>query len=218
MAINTARTLGYQPATSPVHAPDISRNGHINCHKPPQSRPDFALFKWSYAVTKNHRFTIKPGHDMRHFALKKAIYQTLKDFSLGIGLFITIFSLAAFDAKTPESPPNQNINTITETIIDWTETNTETNIVDKLQPQHNLATFIRESLKPEYTVSSNQAADHQIGATMITANTYQFLWSDALYLTFIAFIFASMFTLTIGLSRYVRRESASPRRTGWRRD
>ena len=160
---------------------------------------------------------------MRHFALKKVIYQTLKDFSLGIGLFITIFSLAAFDAKTPESSPNQNINTITETIIDWTETNTETNIVDKHQPQHNLATFIRESLKPEYTVSSNTArsnrgADHQIGATMNTANAFQTLWSDALYLTFIAFIFASMFTLTIGLSRYVRRESASPRRTGWRRD
>jgi len=147
---------------------------------------------------------------MRHFARKQSIYQIFKDFGLGIAVFLTIFLMAAFDSQSAWPA----LMTTPETIFD----RTDDSLVDKIGPQHNIATFIHDSLKPEYAFPSETATDQMIGPEMEIASAPQIFLSDALHLTFIAFLFASMFTLTARLWRYVRRENASPRRTRWRRD
>ena len=167
---------------------------------------------------------------MLNFKRKMALYQVLKDYLVGFSLFITIFAVAAMDAGSAWTAPL----TTDETLIERTDDAT----VDKIAPQHNLAKFLSESLKPEYgteyqfkTHIDHKAAlsstpsgstlnkEQQLtGTDMNLTSTAQIFSSDALYLAFIAMLFATMFTITIGFWRNVRREYASPRRTGWRRD
>jgi len=174
---------------------------------------------------------IIPGLVMLNFKRKKALNQILRDYLIGFTLFITIFAVAGMDAGSAKSAQM----TTGETYFERTDAPT----VDKLAPQHNLAKFIAQSLTPEYGVeyrskyrNENEAAtkngnldnastyrEQQItGTDMNAIQALQIFSSDALYLAFIAMLFASMFTITIGFWRNVRREYASPRRTGWRRD
>jgi len=146
---------------------------------------------------------------MINFKTKQLIIQHLKDFSFGIGLFITIFTVAALDAKSAWTA-QMNFN---DTQIERTDFLT----VDKIVPQHNMAKFIRQSFEPEYAMASNTGVEQFTGGNMDAINAAQIYSSDALYLAFIAMLFASMFTLTIGFWRYARREYASPRRARWRR-
>ena len=169
---------------------------------------------------------------MLNFKRKKALIQILRDYLVGLALFITIFAVAAMDAGS--AWPAQM--TTGETYFERTDDPT----VDKLEQQHNLARFITESLTPEYgtkyrtdkealtknglinnvsLANASISKDQQLtGTDMNVTHALQIFSSDALYLAFIAVLFASMFTITIGFWRNVRREYASPRRTGWRRD
>ena len=147
---------------------------------------------------------------MLSFTRKKMLIQILKDYSFGFGLFITIFAVAGLDARS--AWPAQM--TTAETIIEKTTDAT----VDKIAPQHNLAKLLSESHQTDFETATNNQEQQFKRSDMTASTALQIFSSNALFLAFIALLFASMFTLTSAIWRNVRREYASPRRTGWRRD
>ncbi len=153
---------------------------------------------------------------MRKFTRNRLIYQTLKDFGFGLTLFIATISMATLDSRCAWPAPG--------TIAQNSTIARNAPSVDNLKAQHNIAAFIRESLRPEYAAMSEQSpgllAERQLNRAESHLNmstSMQFLSANALQYSLIAFLFASMFTLTFGFWRYLRREYASPRRTKWRR-
>jgi len=146
---------------------------------------------------------------MRKFTRNRLIYQTLKDFGFGLTLFIATISMATLDSRCAWTAPHTSAHN--STIAQ------DAPSVDNLKPQHNIAAFIRDSLRPEYAAATEQSPAVQAERHRNMSISMQFLSANALQYTFIAFLFASMFTLTFGFWRYLRREYASPRRTKWRR-
>lgn len=150
---------------------------------------------------------------MRKFARNRLIYQTLKDFSFGLALFLATISMATLDSRSAWPAPDRSARN--STIAQ------EAASVDNSNAQHNIAAFIRDSLRPEYAAATKQLRGQQTERHRNMSISMQFpmqlLSDNALQYSFIAFLFASMFTLTFGFWRYLRREYASPRRTKWRR-
>ena len=148
---------------------------------------------------------------MRRFTRNKLIYQTLKDFGFGLTLFLATLSVATLDARIAWPAAGTIAQNATDT------NGRIAPFVDNITAQHNVAAFIRNSLKPEYTGTTAQTPANQAEKTMNMDYPMQFLSLNALHYTFIAILFASMFTLTFSFWHYLRREYASPRRTTWRR-
>ncbi len=146
---------------------------------------------------------------MHRFTRKKIIKQSLRDFGFGLGLFAAIISMATIDARRawPASDIIQHVE----------NKGPNARSVDKLNGHHNLAAFIRNSLITDYTQLSTTTRAVQAPNATSRKNRMHFYAANMLHYTLIAFMFASMFTLTFGFWRYLRREYASPRRTKWRR-
>ena len=133
----------------------------------------------------------------------------LKDYCFGLALFLMTTSMATLDSRVAWTAPNTIAQKATGTRIAPS--------VEKLKAQHNVAVFISNPLKPEYSGIINSKPDLKDERRINMETPMQIISANALDYALIGFLFASMFTLTFSFWRYLRREYASPRRTKWRR-